>query len=184
LTDEEAKEAFKMCTRKEKRAAMHYLERVPNGLLILKGAAGCGKTFYLQQALIDAADMVFCTTTRAASSFVRRFASQADVAACDEAGCATEAEILIIWKGEALILGGDPEQLPPPVFTDSVKDSNGTHVNAFTQQLGKPLMRRFLELNWPHIELNEQKRMPPGQFDLVNEVISNTVTTAPLDMDL
>jgi superfamily I DNA and/or RNA helicase len=123
--------------------------------------------------------MVFYTTILASSSFVKRFTNQCDIAACDEAGCATEAEVLIIWKGKPLILAGDPEQLPPPVFTDGVKDSNGMPVNAFTQQPSKPLMRRLLELNWPYIELNEQKRVPPGQFHLPNFVIYNNITTAP-----
>jgi hypothetical protein len=51
LTDEMVEEAFQTCTRKEKKAARKYLKRVPNGLLILKGAAGCGKTFPLQRVL-------------------------------------------------------------------------------------------------------------------------------------
>ncbi|KAH6724413.1 hypothetical protein BKA61DRAFT_687618 [Leptodontidium sp. MPI-SDFR-AT-0119] len=40
-------------------------------------------------------------------------------------------------------------------------------------------MRRPVESDWPYINLNEQKRMCPGQFDLPNEVTYGHVNMAP-----
>lgn len=41
------------------------------------------------------------------------------------------------------------------------------------------IMRRPVESDWPYINLNEQKRMCPGQFDLPNEVTYGHVNMAP-----
>jgi superfamily I DNA and/or RNA helicase len=74
----------------------------------------------------------------------------ADVIALDEAAAALEAEALSAWKGDKpRILAGDPQQLPPPVFSEGVKDTNDNLANEFYQQLGLSLLKRLDNNGWP-----------------------------------
>jgi hypothetical protein len=130
-------------------------------------------------ALIAAADLIFTTTTLAGTKPIRKFVSLLDIVCVDEAACATELEILIGWKGnKPVILAADVEQLLPPIFSDGIKDEHGVLVNSFVPQLEVPLIRRLRDAKWPYVDLREQRRMPPGQFDPANHCIYTNVEIA------
>jgi superfamily I DNA and/or RNA helicase len=131
------------------------------------------------KALVAAADMIFTTTTLSGSKMIRPFVADVDIVCVDEAACATELEILIPWKADKpLILAADPEQIRPPVFSDGTKDEGGSLVNGFVKQLEQSFFRRLIDSNRPYIDLNEQRRMPPGQFGPANFAVYGNVTMA------
>ncbi|PMD33156.1 hypothetical protein L207DRAFT_590222 [Hyaloscypha variabilis F] len=130
------------------------------------------------KALIATADMIFTTTTLAASKPMRKFVASIDITCVDEAASATELEILIGWKGGPLILAADMEQLLPPVFSEDQKDENGVMINSFVSTLEVPLIRHLRDADWPYVDLNEQKRMAPGLFGPANHCIYTNVTMA------
>jgi superfamily I DNA and/or RNA helicase len=130
-------------------------------------------------ALIKAADMIFTTTTLAGTKPIRKFVALLDIVCVDEAACATELEIPIGWKGDKpVILAADVEQLLPPIFSDGIKDEHGVLVNSFVPQLEVPLICRLRDADWPYVDLREQRRMPPGQFDPANHCIYANVEMA------
>lgn len=127
------------------------------------------------KAVISKADMILCTTTCAVSEWVKPFTRGCDIVAVDEATSVHEIDILIGWDGsKPLMLIGDPEQLSPPIFTRKMKHVDGdfpdTPVNAFVNIIQHSFMHRLMDLCWPYIDMVEQLRMCPGQFNMTNQV--------------
>jgi hypothetical protein len=72
----------------------------------------------LAKDLVESADIIFCTLSTAGGSLVGR-SRDIDDLIVDEAAAATEPEIYIPFrlKPKRLLLVGDPQQLPPYVFS-------------------------------------------------------------------
>ena len=131
--------------------------------------------------LMAVADGVFMTLTQA--GWGRAVVNSADVCAIDEAAAALEAEILSAWKGDTpCILAGDPLQLPPPVFSEGVKDENGNPTNEFVYQPKLPLLKRLDDNTWPCWEQKYQLRMAPGGFTSAGDVFYDGRITSSPDM--
>jgi len=126
-------------------------------------------------------DGVFMILTQAGSAWGRAVVNAAEVCAVDEAAAALEAEILPAWKADTpCILAGDPAQLPPPVFSDGVKDSNENPVNELTGQLKLSMLKRLDDIAWPCWEQKHQLRMAPGGFEPPNAVFyDGRIKTSP-----
>jgi hypothetical protein len=75
---------------------------------------------------IQNANAVFCTLTYTAHNLVKSNLNNFDVLIVDEAGQASEGEIIVPFACNPLnlILIGDPKQLPPTVISDFLKNKN------------------------------------------------------------
>lgn len=131
------------------------------------------------KAIRDQADMIFTTTTLAGSRFMRQFVAICNIACVDEWACCTELETFIGWQGDMpLIVAADFEQIPLTVFSADAKDEGGIIVNSFVPQLQVSFIRRLQDMDWPYVDLTEQRRMPPGLFDPANFCIYFIITMA------
>ncbi|CZT11018.1 uncharacterized protein RAG0_15315 [Rhynchosporium agropyri] len=119
--------------------------------------------------IVGGADFVFSTCITAGSKWARQFRHECDFVFLDEAGSITEAEALILWKGDKpLVLGGDTKQLPPPCLSSSMKHVEGSAVNGFSDQVKYPILERLCDIGFPFYLIPEQMRLGTGQFDLAN----------------
>jgi energy-coupling factor transporter ATP-binding protein EcfA2 len=75
---------------------------------------------------IQNANAVFCTLTYTAHNLVKSNLNNVDVLIVDEAGQASEGEIIVPFACNPLnlILIGDPKQLPPTVISEYLKNKN------------------------------------------------------------
>ncbi|KAF4637976.1 hypothetical protein G7Y89_g110 [Cudoniella acicularis] len=105
----------------------------------------------------DETELFMCTTTIAGSSFVKPYVKSWDVVGIDDACCSMELEYLLVVKGnKPTIMAADPEQLPPPIYSELLRNPDGTRYNSFTDPIGKSLMRRLLDLDRPFIDCDTQ----------------------------
>ncbi|KAL2069373.1 hypothetical protein VTL71DRAFT_15711 [Oculimacula yallundae] len=123
--------------------------------------------------IMELADMVFCTTTIAASPEVRIFRKRVKLSAIDEAAACTELKIISVFDGEGdVALSGDDSQLPPTVMSDNAKWIDSTRrCNPMSRQGTMLMIHRLREIGFPYWEQTQQMRMAPGQFDPSNSVI-------------
>jgi hypothetical protein len=129
-----------------------------------------------------AADIVeFSCTMAGTNKWLRDYVYKCDVIAVEEATTAWETEIMIAWKVvKPSISTGDPAQFSTVVFAERLKHSFGERVMAFPQCAHVSSMIRMMDLGWLYIELNEQLRMGPSQFDMTNTLCyANSVIDGP-----
>jgi GTPase SAR1 family protein len=128
------------------------------------------RTKYARVAILDIADTVFTTPIATTSKWMRSYMRSTRLAIIDEAGATTMADVFLMWDGDdcALILVGDPTQLPPTIMTAIATYLNGRPTNGFAAQVGSTMMTDLLSNDRPYWRLREQLRVEPGQWDLPN----------------
>ena len=104
---------------------------------------------------IQNANAVFCTLTYTAHNLVKSNLNNVDVLIVDEAGQASEGEIIVPFACNPLnlILIGDPKQLPPTVISDFLKKNNLGGTSTMERLMIKT------EPYFPYWLLNTQYRM-------------------------
>ena len=104
---------------------------------------------------IQNANAVFCTLTYTAHNLVKSNLNNVDVLIVDEAGQASEGEIIVPFACNPLnlILIGDPKQLPPTVISEFLKKKNLGGTSTMERLMIKT------EPYFPYWLLNTQYRM-------------------------
>jgi hypothetical protein len=104
---------------------------------------------------IQNANAVFCTLTYTAHNLVKSNLNNVDVLIVDEAGQASEGEIIVPFACNPLnlILIGDPKQLPPTVISEFLKNKNLGGTSTMERLMIKT------EPYFPYWLLNTQYRM-------------------------
>ena len=133
----------------------------------------------IKQAMLRialAADIIVSTTHGSLERFTKFFNKEiAKATVIDEAGCVHDAEAIIPWRqSRPLFVGGDINQLPPPVMSKNKKKTIGTKqvpANVFSRHYSISFLEKIMLNGWPCLVLDEQLRICSGSFDLACETI-------------
>ncbi|OAA80960.1 hypothetical protein LEL_00505 [Akanthomyces lecanii RCEF 1005] len=129
----------------------------------------------LLHAVVDSADVLCCTPAGFENNRLYRTwrDTVATCVAIDEAASMRIPDFLGVCGNCALpcALAGDPQQLPPAVFTKTETLEDGSFINRFAAA-GKvsPLMY-FMTMGLPVYRLDQQLRMGTGLFDMMSGII-------------
>lgn len=129
----------------------------------------------LLRAVVDSADVLCCTPAVFENN--RPYRTWRDtVATCvaiDEAGNMRIPDLLGVWGNCALpcALAGDPQQLPPAVFTKTETRADGSLINRFAEAGKVSPLTYFMTMGLPVYRLDQQLRMGNGLFDMVSGII-------------
>ena len=138
-------------------------ERNADDLKLLKSCIKSCAVFVLTEA-----DVIFTTSIASTCKWLRDFLDIVSAIFIDEAGCVTETDTLIPYKGTHthLVLAGNPLQLGPPCISANMKYGNGRLVNPLNEQHRTSTLERFRDIGLPYWIIPEQCRIEPGGFDM------------------
>ncbi|KAK2604781.1 hypothetical protein N8I77_007681 [Diaporthe amygdali] len=125
------------------------------------------------------ASALFSTTYVAVQPLVKKYTKTANEYFIDEAGCATIAETLQVWRMDRrLVLVGDPLQLVPATISAGHRYAKRTGfppspshpVNPLARQHMLSLLKKLMLDGFPVFVLKVQRRMAQGLFDLSKDI--------------
>lgn len=128
------------------------------------------------------ASALFSTTYVAVQPLVKKYTKTANEYFIDEAGCATIAETLQVWRMDRrLVLVGDPLQLVPATISAGHRYAKRTGftpspshpVNPLARQHMLSLLKKLMLDGFPVFVLKVQRRMAQGLFDLSKDIFYN-----------
>lgn len=124
--------------------------------------------------ILEIADIV-CTTPAVSCQrpFVWWKEQKARGIAVDEAGAMNRPDLHSVWGNTLtpIVLSGDDLQLPPPVTSENVKDSQGNFLNRLAPEGKISPLEFFKATGWPVYRLRVQLRMGNGLFDTCHQQV-------------
>lgn len=132
---------------------------------------------------------IFSTTHVGAGPLVRKFTKTANEYFLDEAGSATVAETLQLWRMDRrIVLSGDPKQLQPATLSAGARYNTGRgpphSINPVAPQHMMSALYYGMVNSFPVFVLRVQRRMVRGLFDLSKDLFYNRLGASGKQLDL
>lgn len=121
----------------------------------------------MRKILLRSTTRIVATTLGASANDILRLGFSPDTLVCDESGQCLEAEhvtAMTMTSLKAVILIGDPDQLPPTVISAG-------QTNEYARYLQRPLMSRLRDADYPLERLNVNYRCHTSILEFFNRTI-------------